>query len=202
MKKLAMLGLAILALSAAQAEVIVYKITMKLKVPRVYNNSASLGFRRAQSQKIEGYVSVDKDDLEGGEPQIWLYSLINKSHKMSNGRKVTYADCAGSEVMWRYIGSNRTKIFKNTCIKFGLVMDPSYNIGGDEPDNTLLVQLSGHGRSEKKIKGSVTGQIGCGCSFYGHVSPTRTIEGLVSDITPLYGTFTMKRTPQSVVVLR
>lgn len=39
----------------------------------------------------------------------------------------------------------------------------------------------------------VTGKIGCGCSAYGHKSPTRTVDCRVSDIVPLSGTFTMKR---------
>lgn len=186
---------------AGRSETLVYKVTMRLYVPRVYDNTQSLGYRKPQWQKIVGYVSVDKDmasrpDEDGyvsGEPEIYAYSFVNKKHKLSNGEYVTYADCAlGTDVMWRYIGSNAKNVFKTTCVEFSLDLDPSYNIGDDEPDNTLIVQFSGIGSSEKSIRGGVTGQIGCGCSDYGHKSPTRDVLGDVSDITPLYGTFNMK----------
>lgn len=178
------------------AETLLYKMTMRLCVPRVYNNMQSLGYRKAKWQLITGYITVDKDACceDGGyyEPEIWSYGFVNKSHKV-NGQYVTYRDCAmGENVMWRYIGSNKTGVFKNTCIKFGLDLDPSYNIGDDEPDNTLIIQLSGIGSSEKLIRGGVSGQIGCGCMAYGHVSPTRDLCGNVRDITPLYGRFTMR----------
>lgn len=187
---------------AGNSETLIYEVTMRLKVPRVYDNYQSLGYRKPQWQKIVGYVSVDKDMASqpseddgyvSGEPEIYAYGFTNKTHKLSSGKRVTYADCSlADDVMWRYIGSNKTGKFKTTCIKFSLDLDPSYNIGYDEPDNTLIIQLSGIGSSEKKIKGNVTGQIGCGCMAYGHVSPTRDVLGEVRDITPLYGTFTMK----------
>lgn len=185
---------------AGHSETLVYKVTMHLHVPRVYNNTQSLGYRKPQRQVIIGYVSVDKDmaaqpDEEGnvsGEPEIYAYSFYNRTHKVA-GSQVTYADQSlADDVMWRYIGNNKTGVFKRTCIKFSLDLNPSYNIGADEPDNTLVIQLSGIGKSEKLIRGSVTGQIGCGCFAYGHVSPTRDIQGNVQDITPLYGRFTMK----------
>lgn len=188
----------------AHSETLVYRVTMRLYVPRVYNNMQSMGYRKAQWQLIKGYISVNKNGCCNDEeemvtePEIWSWGFVNNSHKV-NGEKVTYRDCAKAEnVMWRYIGSNKTGIFKNTCVKFSLDLDPSYNIGDDEPDNTLVIQLSGIGSSETMISGSVTGQIGCGCMAYGHVSPTRDMCGYVRDITPLYGRFTMRlkqRTP-------
>jgi hypothetical protein len=201
MKKLVIFGLSLMALASASADIIAYRVKMTLKVPRVYKNTTSQGYRKIQTQKIVGYVVVDKNDLESGEPQIKAYGFVNNTHKVG-GLKVTYADTAAMDVMWRYIGNNRTGVFRNTNVRFFLDLNPSYNIGEDEPDNTLLITLAGRGLSEKHIKGNVTGQLGCGCYAYGHVSPTRTVEGKVSDITPLSGTFTMKRTPQSMVVLR
>lgn len=181
----------------AESEVLAYKLTMHLRVPRVYNNTQSLGYRKMQYQTIVGYVIVDKDVTKAeeytGEPSICAFDFYNKTHKVNNAN-VTYGDTEATSVMWRYIGSNKTGVFKNTNVKFSLDLDPSYNIGEDEPDNALIITLSGYGTSEKRIKGSVTGQIGCGCKAYGHTSPTRTVTGEVSDITPLYGTFTMKRT--------
>ena len=191
-------ALAMLAPFAAISETAVYKLTMNLKVPRVYNNTQSLGYRKNQSQKILAYVYVYKDTLEDGEPVIQIDGCYNRTHKVA-GSNVTYKDTQADGVMWRYIGSNKTGVFKNTNIKFSLDLDPSYNIGADEPDNALIITLSGYGFNEKTIKGQVTGQIGCGCTAYGHISPTRTIDCRVSDIVPLSGSFTMKRVSVSAV---
>lgn len=193
MKKLIIMLLVAASAFMAGAEVVAYKLTMNLKVPRVYDNTKSKGYRKIQLQQIVGYVYIDKslgkDDVE---PWIETYNLVNKTHKVS-GACVTYHDSVAEDVMWRYTGSNKTGVFKNVNLKFSLDLDPSYNIGVDEPDNALIITLSGYGSSESTIKGNVTGQIGCGCTAYGHVSPTRTLGCLVSDITPLYGTFSMKR---------
>jgi len=182
----------------SMAETLIYKVTIRLFVPRVYNNMESLGYRKPQWQKITGYMSVDKSDVTGdcsgapGEPSVWSWGFTNNTHKVS-GKKVSYADCAvGTDIMWRYIGDNKTGVFKRPCMRINLDLDPSYNIGDDEPDNTLVIVMSGTGPSDNVIRGSVTGQIGCGCGAYGHISPTRDILGNVSDITPLYGCFTMR----------
>lgn len=178
--------------SICDAESLVYQFKMRLCVPRVYDNMQSNGYRKRQMQLIVGYVTVDKlSESEYSEPCVFVYDIVNKTHKVGNAN-VTYDDVEASDVMWHYIGNNKTGVFKNTCIKFNLDLDPSYNIGDDEPDNTILIQVSGTGSSERLIRGSVTGQIGCGCKEYGHVSPTRDIKGNVRDTAPLYGTFTMK----------
>ena len=191
--KIAMAALISAFAFAAGAEVVAYKLTMNLKVPRVYDNMKSMGYRKVQSQKIVAYIYVDKAlGKDQTEPIIEIYDVVNKTHKVS-GQCVTYGDTEAEDVMWRYIGSNKTGVFKNTNIRFSLDLDPSYNIGEDEPDNALIITLSGYGQNECTIKGYVTGQIGCGCYEYGHVSPTRTIGCLVSDITPLCGSFSMKR---------
>lgn len=175
------------------SETIVYKMKMSLKIPRVYDNSRSLGYRKNQRQKIECIVYVDKDLASGQiEPAISVCNAVNKTHKTSSGN-VTYGDCEAEDVTWRYIGSNKTGVFKNANIKFSLDLNPSYNIGDDEPDNTLLITLSGLGASDRIFSGHVTGNIGCGCKAYGHKSPTRTISCLVSDVVPVSGTFTMRR---------
>ena len=180
----------------ATADAVVYKITMNLKVPRVYDNTQSLGYRKPQRQSIVGYVMVDKSADPGQyEPLISFFDMENRTHKIG-GKRVTYMDSYADEVMWRYIGNNRTGIFRNTLVKFRMDMNPSYNIGEDEPDNTLIVTLSGFGSSERSIFGGVTGQIGCGCMAYGHISPTRNIYCMVVDTAPLYGTFRMTRMNQ------
>lgn len=191
MKKLVIFGLSLMALASASADIIAYKVKMRLRVPRVYRNTTSMGYRKVQRQKVTGYVYVDKNDLEDGEPRVWATGFLNETHKVG-GQNVSYKALV-TDVMWRYIGNNRTGVFKHPNVKIGLDLDPSYNIGADEPDNTLLITLSGYGVSDRHVRGSVTGQIGCGCSAYGHISPTRTVDGKVTDITPLCGTFTMTR---------
>jgi hypothetical protein len=174
-----------------------YNLTMSLYVPRVYHNTQSLGYREVQRQKIKGKIFVYFDpDSGASEPEISALDIVNTTHKI-NGARVTYGDADATEIMWRYIGSNRSGVFKKAQVKFSLDLDPSYNIGADEPDNALIIQISGHGASDKTIKGSVTGQIGCGCTEHGHLSPTRRIDGNPSDITPLDGTFVMTRIGKS-----
>ena len=188
--------------SDANAAKSYYKISMTLKVPRVFNNSDSMGYRKVQSQKIVGYISVDRDSCdEFGEPKMEAIGLVNTSHRIS-GKRVTYDSAIADEVMWRYVGNNKTDVFKNATIKFGLDLNPSYNIGDDEPDNTLIMTLSGYGFTDRNIRGSVTGQIGCGCTAYGHVSPTRTIEGRIDDIAPVCGVFTMRMIDADEVVIK
>ena len=127
-------------------------------------------------------------------------NLVNRSH-VSNGRYITYTcyDIPYEEhdPLLVGIGSNKTGKFKQGGAEFAFQADPSYNIGGVDEDNTLILELSGYGTLKndilKSIKGSVKGQIGCGCMAYGHKSPTRLYLGfitdLVHDIAPVYGTF-------------
>ena len=68
-------------------------------------------------------------------------------------------------------------------------------------DNSLYIILAGKGRlSSSKFKfatGYVAGTIGCGCSAYGHTSPTRKIgyngaTSVVDDIAAVHGRWSMK----------
>lgn len=188
----AIAALALLAALPACAETLVYRTTMSLYIPRVYANTESLGYRKFQRQSVRGWILVDKSALtESGEPSVTA-ALTNYTHRVQ-GERVTYTVTVDDEsTMWRYIGSNATGVFKKPAVKFVLDCDPSYNIGADEPDNTLILTLSGRGNTDRAIRGSVAGQIGCGCHAYGHISPTRRVDGEVSDITPCYGTFTMR----------
>lgn len=192
MRKILYMGVSAAAAWTATAETLVYKTSLTLYVPRVYGNTESLGYRKIQRQRISGWIKVDKGSLtESGEPTIEA-AFTNDTHRVQ-GAKVAYGCIADDEAtMWRYIGSNRTGVFVKPCVRIALDCNPSYNIGADEPDNTLIITLAGRGNTEKLIKGHVTGQIGCACTAYGHVSPTRTIDGSVDDRTPLSGTFTMK----------
>jgi hypothetical protein len=176
-----------------------YQFKMNLKVPRIYNNSQSLGYRKYQPQTLKGELQfIYRDD---GKIQVRVKGLYNKTHKIS-GRNVTYT-C----YEWPYddnlidvvaVGNNRTGKFEQGGASFAFVADPSYNIGGVDEDNTLMLELSGVGKIKngvlKNLKGAVRGKIGCGCKAYGHKSPTRLfwafVSSVVVDTAPLYGTFT------------
>lgn len=101
-----------------------------------------------------------------------------------------------------YVGSNAKDKFVTTGISFAAIADPSYNIGDVEEDNTLVMYFSGTGTSSTKIvkgsrvplhlKGYVAGNLGCGCSAYGHKSPTRLVgatgpTSIVEDVAPIKG---------------
>ena len=93
--------------------------------------------------------------------------------------------------------SNKTGVFKKATLSFRFQADPSYNIGTDDPDNTLILQASLTGNQFGRMTGYAAGQLGCGCHAYGHVSPTRTIgpDGattMVSDIAAVKGTVSLK----------
>lgn len=163
-----------------------YSFKMTLKIPRIYDNMQSLGSRKYQKQLIKGTLLVRYIDGEI-RPQFQIVDLVNRTHKI-NGKNITYdviVDDEGNHVYPRlnYVGDNKTGVFKKASIVFYFDAIPSYNIGEDEPDNTLLVTLSGTGSAMKKKKygcqiitsfsGTVSGTLGCGCTAYGHKSPTR-----------------------------
>lgn len=175
-----------------------YAFRLNLKVPRIYDNSKSLGYRKLQSQRITGELQLIYSD--DGEVKIRVNNLVNGSHRI-NGRKITYTyydyPYEGHEPLVVAIGNNGTGKFRDCGVEFAFQAEPSYNIGAVDEDNTLILELSGYGKIKndvlRNIRGTVKGQIGCGCKAYGHVSPTRLYLGFVSDvvydIAPLYGTF-------------
>lgn len=178
-----------------------YDFTMRLYVPRVYDNMQSLGYRKYQPQTLKGTLFVIYTDDQ--ETLVKVNGLENITHKIG-GKRVTY-ECSESlyddnGVLAVGVGSNKTLKFNQGGVKFSFMANPSYNIGDLGEDNTLILNLSGHGTLRKDIvktmRGSVTGQIGCGCHAYGHVSPTRLYCGyltdIVWDIAPVDGRFTMR----------
>ena len=197
-KAITMLLAAVMSITATAQIVDTYKFTMNLKVPRIYDNMASKGYRKLQAQRLVGDLQfVYKDD---GTVKIRVKNLVNKSHKIS-GIPISYVcydfpyDYHDPLVVG--IGSNKTGKFKQGGAEFAFQADPSYNIGAVDEDNTLILELSGYGTLKgdvlKNLKGAVKGQIGCGCMAYGHISPTRLFLGwltdYVHDVAPLYGTF-------------
>jgi len=180
----------ILCLSAcvACAGAVTYSVKMTLHVPRVYNNTKSRGYRKYQRQTVKGHLRVTTDGKT--EPQVEAYGFYNATHRVG-GVNVRYAGTV-TDAIFHAIGNNGTGKFKTASVCLSVDLDPSYNVGIDEPDNALVITMSGKGTA-KRIAGNVAGQIGCGCRAYGHVSPTRIMwTDAVTDIAAVHGTFTMK----------
>ena len=135
---------------------------MNLKVPRIYDNMASKGYRKLQPQRLVGELQfVYKSD---GTTSVRVKNLVNKSHKI-NGIPISYVcydfpyDYHDALVVG--IGSNKTGKFKQGGAEFAFQADPSYNIGKVDEDNTLILELSGYGTLKgdvlKNLKGAVKG---------------------------------------------
>lgn len=187
-----------------------YRFRMSLKVPRVYDNSDSRGYRKYQRQTLSGYMSISYDGQDAGSaPTVAVSRLENQKHRIG-GRKITY-ECTvddGSIVLPRvnYVGDNGAGRFRTPTVVFHLDAEPSYNVGEDDEDNSLFVTVSGHGASfsrkvpggtariPRRFSGAVAGTLGCGCRAYGHVSPTRVAgpcgaTDAVDDVAPVHGTW-------------
>ena len=182
-----------------------YKFNMRLAVPRIYDNNQSLGSRKYQSQTIKGEMLL----MYGKDAKlvdVQFTNMVNKTHKLSNGKNVTYDRTYIDTYVWprfNAIGSNKTGKFKTASICFYLAAEPSYNIGEFDEDNALYVMLAGKGTFHSKqlhlksASGKVAGTLGCGCMAYGHKSPTRKITFYgpgkeVDDVAAVFGTWSIK----------
>lgn len=187
------------------AAVDTYTFTMRLAVPRIYDNAQSLGSRKYQSQTIKGEMLM----MYGKDAKlvdVQFTNMVNKTHKLSNGKYVSYGRTTLDTIIWprfNAIGSNKTGKFKTASICFYIAAEPSYNIGEFDEDNALYVMLAGKGTFHSKqlhlksASGKVAGTLGCGCMAYGHKSPTRKITFYgpgkeVDDVAAVFGTWSIK----------
>lgn len=179
-----------------------YTFKMHLKVPRIYNNNQSLGSRKYQTQMVVGIMQLCYQS-DGRLVDVRFKDLVNKTHKLSNGKNVTYQTMLDSIMFPRFnaIGSNKTKKFNVASVCFSIAAEPNYNIGQMDEDNGLYLVLSGKGSISKSqlktLSGYAAGTIGCGCMAYGHVSPTRKIGFCgatedVDDVASVYGSWCAK----------
>lgn len=184
-----------------------YKFKMTLQVPRIYDNSQSLGSRKYQKQRIRGKMHITYDTGSDGQPTITFSDLRNLKHKV-NGASVTYTATEDEAVQRKVnvIGDNLAQKFHTPSVCFGEIFEPSYIWGAPDEDNSLYLTISGNGKTTtkrgarviRKLSGSVAGAIGCGCTFYGHVSPTRVMGYLgatmtVDDVAAVFGTWSAVR---------
>ena len=175
----------------------VYDIKMHVYVPRIYDNTQSLGYRKYQIQHVKGEMLMQYN-VYGQLIDVKFTNMVNKTHKMSNGNNVAYNAILDTNATWprfNAIGSNKTKKFKTSSICFSLAAEPSYN--------GLYLVLAGKGKLTsngqlKNLSGYAAGTIGCGCMAYGHVSPTRQIGYFgpinddVDDVAAVYGRWSIK----------
>lgn len=188
-------SLTIACSSVARGDCALWELCARINVPRVYNNSESLGKRAYQVQHVHGYFTVEDSSYPGGEPTIEFVELVNKTHKVG-GKFVSY-EANASAVRWHVIGNNKTGKFATPSVCFQLEAFPSYAIGeSPDEDNSLNIVMAARGIGEKRISGRIAGMMGCGCMEYGHVSPTRIWDwrkAFVVDTASVYGTWTAKR---------
>ena len=119
-------------------------------------------------------------------------SLTNLTHKVG-GVRVTY-DVQVDDALLALVGDNRRNRFKTSSVCIRMTALPSY-IQAYQPtdDETLILDLAGRGASRRRVAGHASGTLGCGCSWYGHVSPTRSmLDCSVVDRAAVYGTFEFK----------
>lgn len=181
-----------------------YKLIMYVYVPRIYDNNMSLGYRKYQRQKITGYLQIAYPN-DGSRPTILVEELINQTHKLSTGTKVSYKCRIDQNMMYprvNLIGNNKTDKFNTAAINFYLDAEPNYNKGEDDEDNSLLITLGGKGLTRAAnggrrifyISGNLAGTLGCGCYSYGHTSPTRVAGwrrhlNIVDDVAAVWGSW-------------
>lgn len=202
MKKLAFI-LALCASSVLADVTDTYDLDMRLRLPQVFDNMKSRGYRKYQTQRVTGKVVVRYSD-DDGRVTFSFENLVNHTFKVG-GRKVTYESPDDESPNWVYIGNNGTGVFKTPCAKFCLECEPSY-VEGLTDDSALILTCAGFGSSAMwkccripaVITGYASGTLGCGCAYYGRTSPTRHIWycgplcSSVSAVAPVYGKFKMK----------
>lgn len=184
-----------------------YDFSLNLKVPQVFDNTESKGYRKYRSQNIRGKMLVNW--LQKGGFFLEFRGLENRNF-LVRGENVRYIGTENKDMVnsrFNWIGSNRSEIFKTPCVCFYLELEPSYAIGGNTEDNSFWLLLSGKGNStDSRIKGTklatmfkgyAAGTQGCGCMAYGHKSPTRKGEEFgpsveTEDVVATFGSWTAR----------
>lgn len=200
------LGLSFITLAETYTDV--YDMKIQAYMPRVYDNTASVGYRKYQRQIITGqmYVTYDESD----KISLRFSQFTNKTYKI-NGSPVTYEVFMNSESLhnFSWCGNNKTGKFTRPNCNFTIEMVPSYKIGSEMLDNVHLSIACVKGSKKtvticrqkavvaSSLSGSCAGQIGCNCTAWGHISPTRMWgffgpSDIVTDIASVDGKVKLK----------
>ena len=170
----------------------------------MYDNAKSLGRRVYQTQRITGEMLI-RYDMAGELVDIAFAGMTNRTHRLSDGRLLTYPDTRLGDVVYprfNAIGNNKTGKFDTASVCFYFEAEPSYNMGEFDEDNALYVMASGRGvfhpskKYLRRASGRAAGTFGCGCGAYGDVSPTRRIgkngaTDVVDDVAAVDGTWSI-----------
>lgn len=162
----------------------VYDVKMKLNIPRVVDNTQSLGYRKYQAQLISGQMFMTYGDY--GVEKVCFSKFINYTHKV-NDIYVTYQVVMDEDSLhnFSWCGDNSKQEFFAPNFNMTIEMTPSYKKGSEMLDDIYLsiacthsiVKTDMHNDDYVHIvyymKGYCTGQIGCNCTAWGHISPTR-----------------------------
>lgn len=120
MKKcIATMMLALSVMTLAGQTVDTYRFKMNLKIPRIYNNMQSLGYRKYQPQTLRGELQLVYKDT--GETLVRVKNLENRTHKI-NGMNITYIcydyPYDGHTPLAVAIGNNKTGKFTQGAVEF------------------------------------------------------------------------------------
>ena len=148
---------AVLSVNAKESITHEYKFKMINNIPKIYDNMQSLGYRKYTTQRISGLMDVTYFDDEYTRPTIALSELVNLSHKIS-GANVTYGATVNNDYEMEgvptsrinLIGDNKKNKFTTASVVFYADMEPSYNVGEDDEDNSLLCTFAGKGTTSVK----------------------------------------------------
>ena len=125
-----------------------YDIVLSLRVPQVFSNTTSLGYRKYHRQTIKGNMSIIW--MSDGSFSFEFNNLVNKTFKVGGGA-VTYQGIEGRNIVYprlNWIGNNKSDSFKTPCLSFYLELEPSYSKGGNNEDTSFYLLLSGKGGSK------------------------------------------------------
>ena len=176
-------AMAMVCPSIGRTVVDVYNLTAALIVPQVLDNSDSKGRRVYRRQMLKGSLLFSYKDE--GDVSLEVQGLSNLTFKVS-GACVTYTTSIQPTPiipLLAYIGDNSKVMFNVATTCFYLEALPSYVSSEPDADNSFYLTFSGRGPTTsgirhgallpKTLMGYVAGTQGCGCSCYGHISPTR-----------------------------
>lgn len=182
----------------------VYNFTLMLKVPQVFENTTSQGYRKYKAQRISGKMYVVW--LSDGSYRLEFGGMENQQFKI-RGQNVKYEGREDRDMVWTrftWIGNNKKNEFKTPTLCFYLELMPNYAISDMTEDNSFYLIVSGAGSSglvgkaknriAKKFTGCAAGTQGCSCADHGHKSPTRETSlcgpsDVVSDVVATFGSW-------------
>lgn len=151
------------------------------------------------------YIDYEEDMVSS----VRFSQFVNHTYSIS-GSPVTYLVYMDEEQLYNFswCGDNLKNKFTRPNMNLQIVMEPSYKIGEEMLDDIHLSIACTKGsvrymyfneckiQIPNRLRGYCTGQIGCNCKAWGHVSPTRFWgyfgPSFVTDVASISGQMTLK----------